>query len=348
MAGRFLGALCAVMAVIGLMLMPGVAGQGSGSGAAPSTNGEGGTAPRTPWGAPDLQGIWDGSTMTPLERPEKFADREFLTDAEVKALEAEAIAEPGRNARAERGSHVDVEGAYNDVFTHRRTNVVKTRRTSLVIDPPNGRIPRVVTEAERAANARARGGRGRFGTHYTVDTENVVADHPEQRRSDRCLGITIPATASMMRIVQNPTAVGIYYEYAIAGGGYRSIALDGRPHLPGQLRQRLGHSVGRWEGETLVVDTTNFTTGTNYQGSREHLHLVERFTRTAADTIMYRITVEDSTAFTTPWTLEVPLMKRDEKKNEIFESACHEGNYSMTGILAGARALEQERAVKVR
>ena len=136
--------------------------------------------------------------------------------------------------------------------------------------------------------------------------------------------------------------MSIYYEDGHRGGAYRHIPLDGRPHLPPQMRQWLGHSVGRWDGDTLIVDTTNFTAQTDFQGSRDNLHLVERFTRTAPDLIIYRATIEDPTTFTAPWTFELPLSKANEKANQIFEAACHEGNYALTGILAGARLQEKQ------
>ena len=167
------------------------------------------------------------------------------------------------------------------------------------------------------------------------------------------MGLTLPhkygsweVGGSHQRIVQSPGVVSIYYEYGPHGGAYRTIPLDKRPHLSPAVRQWLGHATGRWEGETLVIDTTNFTNRTNYLGSREHLHLVERFTRAAADLIIYKATIEDETVFTRPWTIEVPLSKRDEKANQIYESACHEGNYGLTGILAGARARDREETGK--
>jgi hypothetical protein len=317
-------------------------------------------APRTPWGHPDLQGIWDGSSITPLERPEKYADREFLNDEEVAALEAAAVANPGRNARLS-NAFEDLAGAYNDVFTHRRTNYARTKRTALIIDPPDGRIPPLTPEAlaarEQTAARRTAGPAGKQRSTISDEARNVsfgvdadeaavqartgTYDGPEDRRNDRCLGIAIPAT-SPLRVVQSEHAVSIYYEYAIGGGAYRSIALDGRPHPPSSLRQKLGHSVGRWEGDTLVVDTTNFSGEGRYQGSDRNLHLIEKFRRVADDMLLYTITVDDPTVFTRPWTQEVPLNLLSNKENQLYESACHEGNYSLTGILAGARALEKE------
>ena len=140
----------------------------------------------------------------------------------------------------------------------------------------------------------------------------------------------------------------MYYEDGHHGGAYRTIPLDGSPHLTPQVRQWLGDARGRWEGDTLVVDTTNFSDQTNYHGSKENLHLVERFTRVGDDEIIYRATIEDPTTFTRPWTIEVPLTKGDERKNQIFESACYEGNYALVSILAGARVKEKEAAATKR
>jgi hypothetical protein len=309
-------------------------------------------APRTPWGHPDLQGIFDGGSITPQQRPEKFADREFLTDEEVKALEKDAIDNPGRDARAERGSHADLEGAYNDVFTHRRDNYARTKRTGLIVDPPDGKMPPFTPEAEakrkeatgrRAANrpGKAVGLDGK-PLSYGLDTERPVADNPEERTADRCMGVGVPAPASVMRLVQSPTQVTIYTEFAIGGGAYRTAHLDGRPHLPSSFRFKSGHAVGKWEGDTLVIETTNFSAQNSYQGASTNLKLTERFTRVGDDLILYRITAEDPTVWTKPWTQEVAATILPNKENQIFESACHEGNYSMTGILGGARALEAE------
>ena len=314
------------------------------------------SGPRTLWGDPDLQGIWSpGYILTPLERPDEFAGREFLTDEEVASLEAAAGEAPGRDGRLAPGSREDLEGAYNDAFTGRGTEVVRTRRTSLIIDPPDGKIPPLTPEAlaRRAAAQTARAAATRRGpsaeeTPYPVPPPDggYPSDNPEDRVPDRCLGITLPfirgTSGTFSRLVQSPGFVTIYYEEGHHGGAYRTIPLDGRPHLPSHIRQWLGDSVGHWEGNTLVVDTTNFTDQTSFHESRETLNLVERFTRVEHDMIQYQVTVNDAATFAKPWTIEVPLTKVDNKTNQIFESACHEGNYAMVSILAGARALEKE------
>ena len=226
--------------------------------------------------------------------------------------------------------------------------MIRTRRTSLVVDPPDGKIPWKPEVREKVA-ADTKNTRSGAASNVREDNDRG-GDGPEDRPNDRCRGVALPvrygtaeAGGAHKRIVQTPGVVSIYYEFGPHGGAYRTIPIDGRPHLPSSVRQWLGHAVGRWEGDTLVVDSTNFTDQTFVEGARENLHLTERFTRTGADLIIYRATIEDPTVFTSPWTIEVPFTKRDEKANQIFETACHEGNYGLTGILAGARALEREK-----
>ena len=315
------------------------------------------TLARTPWGDPDLNGIWGaGYFFTPLERPAKYAGREFLTDEEVAALEKETAATFGigggaggnsGKGRPERGTVADVEGAYNDIFSGRGRYAVRTKRTSLIVDPPDGKIPPRTPEGEKRAAALRR-------INTSESGPGGPADDPEQRPpNDRCFGITLPvafgnaaSAGAHSRIVQTAGAVAIYYEHGHHGGAFRTIPLNGGPHLPPSIRQWLGDPRGRWEGGALVVDTTNFTDLTNYYGSRGNLHLIERFERVQADMILYRATIDDRTTFTRPWTIEVPLTRLDDQKNQIFESACHEGNYALTSVLAGARMLEKTAATK--
>jgi hypothetical protein len=335
---------------------------------------------KTPWGAPDLQGIWDHKITTPLERPEKFSGREFLTDEEIAALDKDSTALPvgkGRDVRAERGTDADVEGAYNNIFSTGGGHYLRSRRTSLLIDPPDGKLPPVTDEGKRLMAERAS---NRFGTPgengdipnrpantaagaaplgsgtdagtgrrlpYVVDVGRP-SDNPEDRNDlERCRGVTLPCLGGLCgfsRLVQSPTSVSIYYEMGHSGGAYRTVPITTRPHLPGDMRFWLGDSIGHWEGDTLVVDTTNFTTQTAYRGvPDDRLHMIERFTRTSVEDLKYQITIDKPSMYARPWTMELILMKADEKKNQIFESACYEGNYALTSMLAGARALEREK-----
>ena len=345
---RYTAAACALAALVAVALMAGapVAGQEAADF----------EAPRTSWGDPDLTGIWSpGYTLTPLERPEEFGDREFLTDEEVATLEGAQDSSSGRNFRPEAGTVADVEGAYNDEFTGRGKDVIRTGRTSLIVDPPSGRIPPRTPEAvARIGEYRQRraAGGGEIETDvripYPVDPQSgSYADNPEDRAPDRCMGITIPfvrgTSGTFSRFVQSPESMSVYHEDGHRGGGYRTIYMDGRSHLPPHIRQWMGHSIGHWDGDTLVVDTTNFSAGTSFYGASENLHLVERYTRAAADLVMYEVTVEDPTVWgETTWTAEIPLTIADNKANQIYEAACHEGNYAMVSILAGARNLEAQ------
>ncbi len=305
---------------------------------------------RTSWGDPDIGGIWSvGYVFTPLERPKELALKEFLTDEEVVALERAHATQfggdgAGGRARAERGTEADLAGAYNQAFSkggaHER--VIRTKRTSLIIDPPDGRIPARTAEGEKRAAS--------FRRNLENETGDAgPSDNPESRPgSDRCLGVALPfitgVSSGVRRIVQAPGQVAMFHEDGHAGGVYRAIPIGNRPQLPPDVRQYLGDARGKWEGNTLVVDITNFSEKTNFQGSSQNLHLTERYTREGPDLIIFRATIEDPTTFTRPWTIEVPLTKADEKANQIYESSCHEGNYAMTSILAGARAMEKEKA----
>jgi hypothetical protein len=342
------------------------------------------SALKTPWGEPDLQAIWDHKITTPLERPAKFASREFLTDEEVGALNKEGTALPvgkGRDVRAERGTEADVEGAYNNIFSTGGGHYVRSKRTALLIDPPDGKLPPITEEGKRLMAARAS---NRFGTPgengdipgarpsgetaaapaggtdpaagrrlpYVVDIGRP-SDNPEDRNDlERCRGVTMPCLGGLCgfsRLVQTPGYVTIYYEMGHSGGAYRTIPITSRPHLPAGMRFWLGDSIGRWEGDTLVVDTTNFTSQTAYRGvPDDQLHMIERFTRTSSEDLRYQITIDKPNMFSRPWTMEMILMKADEKKNQIFESACYEGNYALTSMLAGARALEREKRAGAR
>ena len=293
-------------------------------------------APRTPWGEPDLQGTYSNRTITPFERPANVAGREFFTQEEVAALEKRAQEQTGDEGRS-KGTRGDVERAYNDFWWDRGTKVT-TPRTSLVLDPPDGRVPELTEEAKKRATEegkrpafRGAGANGR-GTDTWLDRSTF----------ERCITRGLPGAMSPTaynnnyRITQSPGYVAIQIEML---GGARVIPTDGRPHLNQSIRQWMGHSVARWEGDTLVVDTSNFTDKVLYRGAAENLHLIERFTRVASGQIDYRVTVIDPSTFTKQWTVAIPYVNTGE---DMFEYACHEGNYGMEGILSGAR--EEERA----
>jgi hypothetical protein len=289
------------------------------------------TPPRTPWGEPDLQGIYSNRTITPFERPDEFAGKETLSDAETAELERR-VADRSADKREAKGTEADVSRAYNEFWWDRGTKVT-TNRSSLLIDPADGRVPPLTEEAQRRAldewkqpALRGGGANGRGADTYR-----------DRSLFERCITRGMPGAMSPSaynnnyRIVQSPGYVAISIEML---GGVRIIPTDGRAHVNTGLRQWMGDSRGHWENNTLVVETTNFTNKTLYRGAAENLHLIERFTRVDPDTIDYRFTVEDSTTFTRPWTVAVPYLRIDE---QMYEYACHEGNYGMEGILSGAR-----------
>jgi len=289
---------------------------------------------RTPDGHPDLQGIWSNAIITPLERPAELVDKPVLTEQEAAAYEKEIVRRNNVDLRNDVGTENDVARAYNNAWYDRGSKTVRTHRTSLIVDPPDGQIPPLTPEARKRAEERAEARR----LH--------PADGPEDRSlNERCLlnGTTGPPMLpgpynNNYQIVQTPKAVVIFNEMI---HDTRTIPLDGRPHLPQNVRLWKGDSVGHWEGDTLVVDTTNFTDKTNFRGSGENLHLVERFTRTDADTLLYEFTVNDPASFTRPWTASIASTKTE---GPIFEFACHEGNYAMRGVLSAARAEEKKAA----
>jgi hypothetical protein len=317
-----------------------------------------GAVPRTAWGDPDLQGVWFVMADVPLERSAANAGKEFLTDAEMAAADEQKGLNPGRNARSADAAQ-DVSGAYNAVFN----SVLKTgRRTSMIIDPPDGRIPPLVNGAQggrggggggaRGAGRGAAGGGGARGGGRgggALGTAPGLNDNPETTaQSPRCLGVPMPflplntlfAQGTVMQMVQSPKSIGIYMEDDHAGGGNRVIYMDGRPHLPADIKLYLGDSRGHWEGNTLVVETTNFSQG--FRGSNiETYKMIERYTRVDANNLRREITFDDPKTWTKPWTILIEMGKTDDERQMIFDSACHEGNYGMTGILVGARREEQ-------
>ena len=290
--------------------------------------------PRTPDGKPDLQGVWDFRTITPMERPKELANKATLTEQEAREWEIQNRRNQDNrekgSARTVNGqeSNQDVERAYNDFWWDFGTNAVKTRRTSLVVDPPDGRIPALTEAAQkRAAERRARGER--------------LAEGPEDRNiGERCiLGFNagppmLPsAYNNNVQIVQTKDHVLIHNEM-VHNARVVPIVAKGTPNVPTWN----GHSRARWEGDTLVVETKGFLGQTSFQNSSDKLHLVERFTRTDKDTLLYRFTVTDPTTWTKPWTAEVPMVRSDEL---MYEYACHEANYGMENLLKGARYLEK-------
>jgi hypothetical protein len=293
------------------------------------------TAPRTPDAKPDLQGVWTNVTVTPLERPQNLSDKAFFTPAEAAAFERQ-IVEQNNADRRDGGAQADVGRAYNDAWYDRGTRVVKTLRTSLIVDPPDGHIPAMLPEAAKRQQERL------------AQTRGHQFDGPENRSlAERCLiwpTLGPPMLPSFYnnnyQIAQGPGYVAIMVEMI---HDVRMIPTDGRPHLPSNVRLWMGDPRGHWEGNTLVVDTTNFTEKTAFRGSSENLHLVERFTRTDPDTLMYEVTVEDPSTWAKPWKIELPMRKTD---GPIYEYACHEGNYAMEGMLAGARAEEKASSSK--
>ena len=294
------------------------------------------TAPRTPDGQPDLQGIWSNATITPLERPKELAGKQFFTGQEAGEYEKRILQESNKDRR-DGDREADVGRAYNDAWWDRGTRVVPTRRTSMVVDPADGRVPALTPAAQQREAAR-------------IEALRRPARGPEDRGlPERC--IQWPTAGPPMlpsaynnnyQILQTPGYVVILIEMI---HDVRIIPLDGRPHLASNIRQWLGDSRGHWEGDELVVDTTNFTDKTPFRGSDRNLHLIERFKRIDAETILYRFTVDDPTAFTKPWSGEAPMTRTP---GPIYEYACHEGNYGMTNILSGARADEKaaEEAAK--
>jgi len=286
------------------------------------------TPPRTPWGHPDLQGLWDNGTPTPLERPDNLAGREFLSETEWAAIAEEVST---RADRRPANAAADVALAYNNEWYDRGAPL---KRTSLIVDPPSGKLPPLTPEGQRRAAAReaARAGRG-------------PADSWEDRSlQERCLLYhSVPPFPTgynnNYHIVQTPDYVAIRYEMLAET---RFIPLDGRPHLGPNLRQWMGSSRGRWDGNTLVVETTGYSDKTIFRfPASDALRVVERFTRTAEGAIDYAFTVHDPATYTRPWTAVLPMARSN---GPIYEYACHEGNYGMTNLLVGHRADEKAAA----
>jgi hypothetical protein len=334
------------------------------------TSAQGPAALKTAWGEPDLQGIWTVEYDTPLQRSPRFANQEFFTEEQRAEFDRVRSQIRGRDVRGDRGSEIDVAGAYNDEFgAMKRTG----KRTSAVIDPPNGRIPPMTPEAQKiaatdrelrlalmqATQTCKQGLPGCAGGKYdptpTSRRNELPAlyntarmnrhDGPEDGAlADRCLTIGLPefgagnGGGSFRRIVQTPGGIAIFYDVGQGQGWQRNIVMDGRPHLPAHVRQWYGDSRGRFEGDTLVIDVTNFSPKTDFQGSRESLHLVERWTRTSPTTLDYVVTVEDSSVWTRPWTVTQEFSRQNEQENRIYyEPRCVEGNFGHPAVLRASR-----------
>jgi hypothetical protein len=335
-------------------------------------------ASKTPWGEPDLQGIWTDETDTPFQRSPKYANQEFFTDAQREEFDIERAGLAGRDARSPRGSEADVAGAYNAVWGGRKRT---GRRTSMIVDPPDGRIPALTPQAEKIAAAdrdfrltlmRATqtcklhlpgcaGGkydptpavlrRDEMAPRYNVARMNRH-DRPEDGAlADRCLTIGLPefgagnGGGSFRRIVQTPGGISIFYDVGQGQGWQRNIVMNASPHLADNIRQWFGDSRGHFEGDTLVIDVTNFSPKTDYRGSRENLHLIERWTRTSPTTLEYAVTIEDPTTWTRPFTVKQEMTKQSEEENRIYyEPRCVEGNFGFPAMMKAARQEDREFA----
>jgi hypothetical protein len=319
---------------------------------------------RTPWGEPDLQGIWTDEFDTPLQRSPRYANQEFFTEAQRADFDKERGAILTRFA-----TEREINGAYNAAtfFSTKRTGA----RTSKIVNPPNGRFPPLTPEAQKrfAAEREYRlalvrstdtcknklpgcaGGtydptpsprRTEAPPRYNTARMNRNDGPEDSALAERCLTAGLPefggATGSFRRIVQTPGGITIFYDVGQGQGWQRNIIMDGRPHLPASIRQWFGDSRGRWEGDTLVIDVANFSPQTEVFGARENLHLVERWTRTGPKTLAYEVTVEDPTVWTRPWTVKQEFGQQSDQENRFYvEPRCLEGNYGLPGLLHGRR-----------
>jgi hypothetical protein len=297
------------------------------------------SAPRTAWGDPDIQGFWsyNDDVNTPFERPNELGGKAEFGDEELAA-----VLEERAKRNAARAPTIGGETGAGPTHWYEFWNA-KSTRTSKIIDPPDGRVPALTPEAQKRIAARAAALKGRGPADSWTD----------RSLGDRCIVsrggwphvmVNAGSYGNIVRILQSPGFVVITHEMIHET---RVIPVDGRPHISQGIRQYLGDARGHWEGETLVVEVTNFSDKTDFRGSRETLRLVERFARASADSINYTVTIDDPSTFTKPWTIGVPL-KSDKEQTEIFEYACHEGNYAMRNILSAARAEEQAAATKGR
>ena len=303
------------------------------------------TVPRTPDGKPDLQGVWTNATLTPLERPASVAGKAAtLEDAEAAVWEKKSSDDEATRYDGKADNPIADSlgsggtGGYNALFVDHGTELARVdgvKRTSLIIDPPDGKVPPITAEARARNQAMVR----------NFNRFDSVKDRP---LGERCLTSFGSSSGPPMlpvlynnnyQIVQTPDNILILVEMVHDA---RIIRMNGT-HAPASVRQWFGDSIGKWEGDTLVVDTTNFTDKTRFRGSSENLHVIERFTRIDQNTILYKVTLDDPTTFSKAWTVEYPFVAT---KGPVYEYACHEGNYSMTDILGGARKADSEKEKK--
>jgi hypothetical protein len=312
---------------------------------------KGWTAPRTPDGQPDLQGVWTNAFITPVERPAELAGKAFFTKEEARDFEQHKVI--NRDERANLDKTKDVQFAYNDAWWDFGTHISKTLQTSLVVDPPDGQIPPLTAEAQKRVAMEVQAIKEKCARPGAICLDAtgsngvlLPTDGPEDRSyMERCISWGQAGPPMMpsgynnnYQIVQNANYVLIFVESMHEA---RMIPLDGRPHLPPDVRQLMGDPRGHWEGNTLVVDSTNFSDATKYRYAGRNMHLIERFTRTDPDTVLYEYTVDDPTTFTKPWSVAIPMAVT---KDKIFEYECNEGNVGLAGILRGARIAEKNGA----
>ena len=296
-------------------------------------------SPRTPWGHPDLQGIWDYRTITPLERPSALSGKSVLTDDEAAIFEREENRRQNRDLidPAKGGLNYPPGGVipYNEFWYDRGNSVVGSRRTSLIVDPSDGRLPPLTPAGQKFADDAAAADRETQLGHPHADS---YEDRSLQERCIQSAG-TLPILPgpynNNIQIFQNPGYVAIVNEMIHE---HRMVPLDGRPHAGQNLKQWTGDSRGRWDGDTLVVETTNLSPAVNFRGAGPRLHVVERFTRVAAETLQYEFTVDDPTIWTKPWTAVIPMKQTSE---QIYEYGCHEENFAIRNVLRGARSEER-------
>ncbi len=320
--------VCALSAVAGVVLLAPASASGQNRDAAADQW----TLPRTGDGRPDLQGVWDFRSLTPLQRPSDLADTELFTDEEAAQFQLETVAQLDKD-RAGPDGRIPLSGGYNEFWYDYGKQLTAGRRTSLIVDPSDGRIPSLTPDARTRADARRTAlGRPAWG--------------PEDRGAyERCIAgfnagppMNPSAYNNNMQLFQTADYVVILNEMVHDA---RVIPLDDRSHLPTHVRQWHGDSRGHWDGDTLVVDTRNYTDKTNFRGSGQHVHLVERFTRVGANTLLYEYTIEDPASFGGHWSAAIPMMKNDAP---LYEYACHEGNYGMHNLLVSARSDDETAA----